>query len=87
MKLTTLPEDTQEYFKRLPGYDTLRFILSDKVILVEGPSDELFVQKAYRKQMIMLPIEDGLILFLFVGYHLRFLQIINIKKSSSCYYR
>jgi len=53
MKLTTLPEDTQEYFKRLPGYDTLRFILSDKVILVEGPSDELFVQKHIENKMII----------------------------------
>jgi predicted ATP-dependent endonuclease of OLD family len=32
---------------KLPGYDTLRLILCNKAILVEGPSDELIVQKAY----------------------------------------
>jgi predicted ATP-dependent endonuclease of OLD family len=83
MKLTTLPEDTQEYFKRLPGYDTLRFILSDKVILVEGPSDELFVQKAYRKQNDnKLPIEDGVDIISVRGLSFkRFLQIAKIIKN------
>ena len=36
------------YFKKLPGYDTLRLVLAKRVILVEGPSDELVVQRAYR---------------------------------------
>jgi putative ATP-dependent endonuclease of OLD family len=54
-------EDTQKYFKKLAGFETLRVILSNKSILVEGPSDELIVQKAY--QIIHnnhLPIEDGI---------------------------
>jgi len=33
-------------------------ILCRKAILVEGPSDELIVQKAYSKQKDRLPIED-----------------------------
>ncbi len=41
-------EDTQKYFKKLAGFETLRVILSNKSILVEGPSDELIVQKAYQ---------------------------------------
>jgi len=32
---------------KLPGHDTLRLILTQKAILVEGPSDELIVQKAF----------------------------------------
>src|SRR5690606_25362225 len=34
--------------KRLPGYDTLRVALSKKVILVEGPSDELVLKRIYQ---------------------------------------
>lgn len=57
--LTTLDADTQDYFKKLPGYDTLRLLLSDKPILVEGPSDELIIQRAYLDEYDMLPIDDG----------------------------
>jgi putative ATP-dependent endonuclease of OLD family len=48
LRLENLPEDTQLFFRRLSGFDTLRLVLASKVILVEGPSDDLIVQKAYR---------------------------------------
>lgn len=54
-----LPGDTQKYFKILSGYDTLRLILTKRAILVEGPSDELIVQKAYLLKHGKLPIEEG----------------------------
>ena len=57
--LNKLPQDTQSYFKRLSGYDTLRVILAKKVILVEGPSDELIIQKAFLVKHGKLPIEAG----------------------------
>ncbi|TFD94313.1 ATP-dependent endonuclease [Jeotgalibacillus sp. R-1-5s-1] len=60
MTLKDLEKDTYNYFKKLPGYDTLRLILSEKAILVEGPSDELIVQKAYIQKYGRLPIEDGI---------------------------
>jgi hypothetical protein len=60
VRLTELPEDTLEYFKKLSGYDTLRVVLAKRVILVEGPSDELLVQRAYRDEHDgRLPLEDG----------------------------
>ena len=59
MTLDHLPLDTKEYFMKLPGYDTLRLILSAKTILVEGPSDELVVQKAYKVKHGKLPLKDG----------------------------
>lgn len=82
-KLDSLPEDTQGYFKKLPGYDTLRFILSKKAILVEGPSDELFVQKAYQKQNdYKLPIDNGIDVISVRGLSFkRFLQIAQIIKN------
>ena len=57
--LTGLTPDTKDYFMKLPGYDTLRLILSKRSILVEGPSDELIVQRAYKDKHGKLPLEDG----------------------------
>ena len=60
LRLTELPIDTLEYFKKLSGYDTLRIVLAERVILVEGPSDELIVQRAYREAHGgRLPLEDN----------------------------
>ena len=55
-----LPEDTMSYFKKLPGYDTLRVVLAEKIILVEGPTDELIIQRAYLDKYGVLPIENGI---------------------------
>lgn len=56
--LDHLSSSTKDYFKKLSGYDTLRMILSKRTILVEGPSDELVVQKAFRQTHGVLPIEQ-----------------------------
>ncbi len=57
--LSGLPAETETYFRKLPGYDTLRLILAKRTILVEGPSDELFVQTLYRQKHGKQPIADG----------------------------
>lgn len=57
--INKLPPDTEKYFKKLSGYDTLRIILADRSILVEGPSDELILQKAYLDRHGRLPSADG----------------------------
>ena len=78
-RFNELQRDTQNYFKKLPGYDTLRFILSRKAILVEGPSDELFVQKAYRTNNNgRLPIQDGIDVISVRG--LSFKRFLDISK-------
>lgn len=59
-RITKLDKETQEYFEKLSGYDTLRLILCKKAILVEGDSDELMVQKAYKNKFGVLPIENGI---------------------------
>lgn len=59
ISLTGLSPETKDYFMKLPGYDTLRLILSKRSILVEGPSDELIVQRAYRDKHKKMPLEDG----------------------------
>ncbi len=60
-RLNSLSETTASYFKKLPGFDTLRIILCESSILVEGASDELVIQKAYMtSHKGRLPIEDGI---------------------------
>ena len=58
VRLRDLPESTKRYFMKLPGHDTLRMVLARRAILVEGPSDELIVQRAYRQAHGKLPLED-----------------------------
>jgi predicted ATP-dependent endonuclease of OLD family len=60
LTLTALSSPTTDFFRKLPGYDTLRLLLAARTILVEGPSDELVVQKAYHQAYGKLPLEDGI---------------------------
>lgn len=55
-----LSKETYEYFLKLPGYNTLRLLLANTIILVEGPADELIVQRAYVDTHGKLPIENGI---------------------------
>jgi len=72
----SLKPDTQTFFERLAGYDTLRLILCKKAILVEGDSDELVVQKAYMcLHNGRLPIEDKVEVISVGLSFLRFLEI------------
>ena len=60
-RLSNLPSDTFTFFKKLPGYQTLRMLLCKKAVLVEGDSDELIFQRAYMDTHdSRLPIEDGI---------------------------
>lgn len=79
--LAKLSPDTQDYFKKLPGYDTLRVILAKEVILVEGPSDELIVQKAYFDKHKKMPIDAGVDVISVRG--LSFSRFLDIAKELS----
>ncbi len=81
--LRKLSESTQRYFKKLPGYDTLRLVLAKQTILVEGPSDELIIQKAYLQQHKVLPIEHGIDVISLRGLSFaRFFDIaVELKKN------
>lgn len=56
----TLPVETKKYFIKRPGYDTLRFLLSSKVVLVEGITDDLIIQRAFQDKYGKLPAEEGI---------------------------
>jgi putative ATP-dependent endonuclease of the OLD family len=48
LRVTDLSKSTVLYFKRLSGFDTLRLVLARRLVLVEGPSDEMIFERAYR---------------------------------------
>lgn len=77
--LSGLRPDTEAYFRKLPGYDTLRLILAKRTILVEGPSDELFIQTVYRQKHGKQPIADGVDVLSVRG--LSFPRFLDIAKE------
>ena len=81
MPLSRLSKETYEFFEKLPGYETLRMLLCKKAMLVEGPSDELIVQRAFMdKHEKALPIEK-VIDVISVGLTFkRFLDVAAILK-------
>jgi putative ATP-dependent endonuclease of the OLD family len=58
--LSDLSAETVAYFKKLPGYDTLRMVLADRFVLVEGPSDEILFERFYYDARERRPIQDGI---------------------------
>lgn len=59
-KLTDLDPETVSYFKKLPGYDTLRIVLAKKIVLVEGPSDEIVFERIFLDTYGKLPMQCGI---------------------------
>ena len=78
-RFNDLSTDDAEYFEKLPGYDTLRLVLTRRAILVEGPSDELIVQRAYKDKYGALPIEQGVDVISVRG--LSFKRFLDIAKK------
>ncbi len=81
-KISKLSDETQTFFSKLAGYDTLRYVLCEKAILVEGDSDELIIQRAYMDSNDKrLPIEDGIDVISVGTSFLRFLEIADALKK------
>jgi hypothetical protein len=53
-----LEKDTVTYFKKQSGYDTLRIVLARRLVIVEGPSDEMIFKRAYFDQTNKTTEED-----------------------------
>ena len=80
--ISNLDKDTQNYFSKLPGYDTLRFILANRVILVEGPTDDLILQRAYKDKYGVLPSDKGIDIIAVKGLSFkRYLDIAKITRK------
>ena len=57
--VSSLGADTVAYFRKLAGYDTLRLVLAAKLALVEGPSDALILERAFRDAAGKAPLDAG----------------------------
>ena len=82
-KFKTLSDETFNFFMKKPGYDTLRYLLCKKAILVEGDADELVVQKAYFNKYGHLPIENEIDVISVGTTFLRFLEIADLIKKDT----
>jgi len=83
VRIPELPKDTDLFFKKLAGFDTLRLVLAEGVVLVEGPSDELVFQRGYRDAKGHLPIEDGIDVISVGLSHKRFLDLaVRLKRRA-----
>lgn len=60
VKLTRLEAETVSYFQKLPGYDTLRIVLAKKIVLVEGPSDEIVFERIFHDTYGKRPMQCGI---------------------------
>lgn len=80
--MSTLSSQTKDFFRKLPGFDTLRLALTNKIILVEGASDELIVQKACYQQHTYYPIERGVDVMSVSLAFKRFLEIARLLNKS-----
>lgn len=78
-KLKDIDKGTVKTLKRLPGYDTLRVVLAQKLVLVEGPSDELLLKKIYINKHRCLPEEHGIDIIVVRG--IGFKNYLNIAKQ------
>lgn len=95
LRLKEIDSKTAKTLQRLPGYDTLRIVLSKKVILVEGPSDELILKKKYLQDNDKLPEDDGIDIIVVRGIGFKhYLQIakhigtkVNVVKDNDGSYQ
>lgn len=59
LSLSNLSADTAKYFMKAPVANIIEFTISEKVILVEGPSEYILFEKFYENVMHHKPEEDG----------------------------
>lgn len=83
-ELASLDDETVNYFKKLPGYDTLRLVLADRFVLVEGPSDEILFERFYSDIAGKRPIEDGIDVFSMRGLSLKKCLALAVLLDKKC---
>jgi len=55
-----ISKDTIEFFQKLPGFDTLRLATAERVVVVEGPTDEMVFNMAYQQIKGKEPRDHGI---------------------------
>lgn len=82
-----LSEDTVNYFKKLSGYDTLRLVLANKIVIVEGPSDEMVFNRAYLDVTGKNPRDEGVDVFVQGIQNRRGLELCKALNKSAAVIR
>lgn len=59
-EFSAITPQTIKYFRKLSGFDTLRLVLAEKVVLVEGPSDEMYFERAFIDKHGRTPLDAGI---------------------------
>ncbi|MGS2664596.1 ATP-dependent nuclease [Corynebacterium glucuronolyticum] len=58
-RFKSLSRDTIHYFQKLSGFDTLRLILADSIVVVEGPSDDIIFTRFFTDRFGQEPLDCG----------------------------
>lgn len=72
-------EELTAFFTKVSNYPTLRLILCNRAILVEGPTDEMLVTYFYKKKYDKHPFDDGIELLSVGG--VAFKEFVNLVKD------
>lgn len=81
-KLKQLNDDTSKFFIKCPSDSILQFILSNKVILVEGAAEYILLEKFYEIINGNSPSQDGVIIISINGLSfLRYLEVAKIIEN------
>lgn len=59
-RFAKLTPSTIDFFKRASGFNTLRIVLAENVVLVEGPSDEIVFNRFFKDMRGKEPLECGI---------------------------
>lgn len=78
-----LTPETVNYFQRQSGFDTLRVVLSERIVLVEGPSDEMVFNRAYKDTTGHDPDEHGIDVITYGTQNRRPLELCAALKKSA----
>lgn len=86
--MSGMSKETIAYFKKLPGYDTLRVVLASKVVLVEGASEEILFSRFYKDKYGAEPIEHGIDVICIRGLSFkRFLELARLVNRKTAFLR
>ena len=82
VSLNKLSKETSDYFLKAPTASIIEFALSQKVILVEGPSEYILIDKFYKKITGNSPEKDGVQIIDIRGLSFkRYLEIATLSGS------
>lgn len=80
--LKDLTEETAKYFMKVPPVNVIEFILSDRSILVEGPSEYMLFERFYEVVTGTKPVNDNVQILDVRGLSFkRYLEIARLTKA------